>query len=159
AFHLREILPAAKFTIVDILAPQVEQANKVFAARALDQRFTAVEGSVYDLPAAAYDLTLLWNTLFVLEDHEKATAELIKATRPGGPVLRSTLLNSHDVDVHADIVDYARPSAKAGMKIRYSTYAKDRYLALCRKHGAKTASADIFEIDIDLENTFTGLGT
>jgi SAM-dependent methyltransferase len=159
SYHLRETFPNAHFEIVDISAPQIEEAVKMFAALGLQDRFSAKVGTVYELEPAAYDVTICWNTMFVLDDADKALKQLIGATKPGGRVLLCTLLNPHDVDLTTEIVDYSRPSAQEGYSLVYRTPSLKRFIEKCKTFGASGVRAEPFVIDIDLADAYPGIGT
>jgi len=159
AYHLRDVFPNASFEVIDILPEQIEEAKRLHKEMGIADRFSANVGDIYHLPAAQYDVTLCWNTIFVLDDEQEAVRQLVHATKPGGHVFFSLLLNTHDVDLKTTIIDYTRASSKDNAHMSYNTYAQERFIAFCRSLGVKEASAHEFVMDIDLENRFQGVGT
>jgi 2-polyprenyl-3-methyl-5-hydroxy-6-metoxy-1,4-benzoquinol methylase len=66
--------------------PILERARARLAAQGLADRVrvTRQDVTALDFPDAAFDLTLCWGVLMHIPEIEKALAELVRVTRPGG---------------------------------------------------------------------------
>jgi len=162
SYHLKDFMGRSRFTGIDISPEQIEEACRIFDGFGLSDRFEFRVGDIYDLEEFrdAFDVTLCWQTLFVLDGYEKPVKELIKATRSGGHIYIISLFNEHDVDIHADIIDYTRPSGRSGLAVKYSTYSVRRFEDFCRSAGIKSFDAHDFIIGIDLPMpSHGGIGT
>lgn len=66
--------------------PILERARARLAAQGLAERVrvTRQDVTALDFPDATFDLTLCWGVLMHVPDMERALAELVRVTRPGG---------------------------------------------------------------------------
>ena len=162
SYHLKDFMMESRFTGIDISPEQIGEARRIFDGLGLSDRFEFHVGDIYDLGEFrdAFDVTLCWQTLFVLDGYERPVQELIRATRKGGHVYIISLFNEHDVDIHANIIDYSRPSGRSGLAVKYSTYSLRKFEDFCRRSGIESFDVHDFFIGIDLPRpSHGGIGT
>ncbi len=86
--RLAALLPEAELLGVDVLEPHLVRARMRAEAAGLDGRTRFEQRSVLDLglPAATFDLVACRHVLQATPHPERAVAELVRVTRPGGVV-------------------------------------------------------------------------
>ncbi|HYQ81450.1 MAG TPA: methyltransferase domain-containing protein [Anaeromyxobacteraceae bacterium] len=84
ASRLAALYPAATVLGVDVLDAPLELARRRHGA--LHPRLRFEKGSVFqlDLPAASFDLAVCRHVIQAIPEPERALAELVRVTRPGG---------------------------------------------------------------------------
>jgi SAM-dependent methyltransferase len=86
--RLAALLPGAELLGVDLLEPHLERARTRAAAEGHGGRVTFERRSIHDLglPPASFDLAVCRHVLQAIRSPERAVAELVRVTRPGGVV-------------------------------------------------------------------------
>jgi SAM-dependent methyltransferase len=84
--RLADALPAATVLGVDVLEPHLERARTATAHLGARVRFENRTIFGLGLPDASFDLTVCRHVLHSIPNAERAIAELVRVTRPGGCV-------------------------------------------------------------------------
>jgi len=159
--YLSRSLRGFRWTGLDLAGDMLfPVAREHFAEAGLD--VSLVTGDLFDLDQAlggrSYDLVMLLQTLSWLPDHERALAQLLGATKPGGWLVLSALFAEADVDTECLVYDHAVVPELPPYHI--NVYSLRRIRAFCEMHGCREFRAQPFDIDIDLPRPDSGgLGT
>ena len=157
--HLAELLKNARFDLYELSAVALKIASKTILERKINANIFS--GDINALPAALenkYDIVVCLQTLSWLESIERALAELVRITKPGGKIYCSSLFNiNHDVDLETFCTDHSRISS-ASHKLKYSTYSKSTIGKILNQK-VDCWKIHPFDIGIDLQDRPTGLGT
>ncbi|BDG01081.1 class I SAM-dependent methyltransferase [Anaeromyxobacter oryzae] len=86
--RLAAVFPGAELLGVDLLTPHLDRARARAADAGLGGRARFEQRSIFDLglPAATFDLVVCRHVLQAVPHPERAIAELVRVTRPGGVV-------------------------------------------------------------------------
>lgn len=85
------IVEPGRATGVDASAARIAQAQALAAERGVDASFVCTDATALDLPAAAFDFTWSRFLFEYLAEPERALAEMVRVTRPGGTVVVADL--------------------------------------------------------------------
>lgn len=158
SYHLSRRYPEAAFTLVDAN----EDAVAMAAENLREARADCRKGDVYQLclPDDAYDLTVFFHTLMMLDDPDRILAELVRITRPGGLVIVTSLFNfDHDVDLRTEIKDRTRDSyTPEAPNYIYRTYCVETIREILDGH-VSSFLIHPMAIGIDLPKRSRGLDT
>ena len=84
--RLAEELPGARLLGVDLIEDHLELARRRWAAHGDRLEFAGGDAFALDHPDGAFDLTVCRHVLQAVAEPERAVAELVRVTRPGGVV-------------------------------------------------------------------------
>lgn len=157
SFHLRALFPSAAFTLCDRDAEALRMAEELNGPNC---RYVADDiHALSSLPTDSFDLVCCWQTLSWLKDPERAVAQLLRITRPGGLIMASSLFNlEHDVDIRSQMLDHTRPSGAAGHAYDYNTYSPNTVRSWLGGN-ARRHALHPFTISIDIARSGRGIGT
>jgi len=158
SYHLSEIYPSAKFTLVEYNDDAMDIARQNLKGN----NFSFKMDSIYELKTLevnSFDLVCCWQTLSWIDDPELALKKLIQITKPGGKLYLSSLFNvNFDVDIYAKVIDHSRPSGKENIPFSYNTYSQ---LSVGKWLNGLVKDFKIHEFvpGIDFNYTGRGIGT
>jgi ubiquinone/menaquinone biosynthesis C-methylase UbiE len=158
SYHLSNMFPNSKFTLVDYNEDALEIAKSINAG----DNFSFANDSIYTLDNFAdntFDFVFCWQTLSWIDEPEKALDQLLRITKKGGRVFLSALFNlEHDVDIYSKVYDYTLESGKNRVPFSYNTYSVysiDQWL----NKKVQSYVFTPFEPDVDFNYEGKGLGT
>lgn len=108
SMHLKKIYKDARFMLMDYSKKAITLAMKINAGT---DGFEYCVGNIDKVPYNdnSFDLVFCWQTLLIMEDPEKAVAEMLRICKPGGAVFISSLFNTEcDVDLETKITDHTK---------------------------------------------------
>lgn len=114
SYHLANIFPNARFTLLDYNEDAIELAKELNQAN----RMSFMQGDLRSLPFenARFDLVFCWATFLMLDfpTLDLVLKEIHRILKPQGTLFASSLFNSEfDVDLKCDFRDLTRESGKS----------------------------------------------
>lgn len=153
---LSEAYPSMKFDCVDSNSGLIQAGRSLIENRNI--KFYV--GDVYKLNKVelkeAYNIVVLWMTLWILDDPIAAVSILWDKVEKGGRLIISSLFHDYDTDIIAQMKDYTIPVRD--YQIPFRTYSKSRFIEKLEISGFKAAWHD-FRMDVDLQRKSDGSGT
>jgi ubiquinone/menaquinone biosynthesis C-methylase UbiE len=154
-FHLASAFPHWRYTGFDIVPGLIEDGKRLFANLPNLELFVA-DAHTIEI-AEPYDIVLIWRVLQGLEDWQRSVEAAYRATRKGGHLIISTLLNDADVDVAFVMHDYQAEGDVKEAPLRLFSLARLR--AFCEGLGVRSFHVEPFDMPIDLPRPAKGLNT
>lgn len=157
--YLGQRFPGLDWTGVDIAGEMLFPLARTHLERA-GRSATLITGDFHRLRelvgGRTFDLVLSIQTLSFLPEYERALEELLAIAR--GWLVVSSLFTEFDVDARTTVMDHTAPSGSRGPH-HYNVLALAPFRAFCEERGCRAFHAEDFEIDVDLPQRGTGLGT
>lgn len=158
-FHLLNLYPHSKGTLVDFNDNALDLASKIFRKRS---NVTLLNDNIYTLKkikSNSFDLVICWQTLSWLDNPKDAILQLIRIAKPGALIIASSLFNfNHDVDLYTKVFDKTIVgNNKSIYSYNYNTFSPSTIIKWVGK--AKKIKIEPFNISIDLDYGGKGIGT
>jgi SAM-dependent methyltransferase len=157
-YHLNQQWLHWQYTGIDFVEMLIEDGKEFLKDYPNIQLQVGDAHSVAEILQETFDITLLWRVLPCVQDWQRVLQSASRATRPGGYIIVSTLLNDSNIEAVVSAFDH---SAEGKVKEATSRILSARqFQTYCEASLPIRSYASFpFELEIDLPKPPKGLDT
>jgi len=145
---LHELDPKQSYHCLDFSDVLIAKAKETFAAHPNIHCGVADLYSLFPEYDKAFDITILYKTLYCLPYYTQAIEQLVKATR------RKIYITSPFFDGDIDFISRIYPKASTGNQETYhysNSYSIPKFVSYCKSLGVKAVEFEEMRLDFDIE--------